>query len=573
MRSLLFTVFGVILAVTAGVSYLALSPAPERSSDSLTLVIETGSIPSPRANADAEGGNTPTSALGTGSSATQTTDQPSGNQPSLDEVIAARLRQAGQSSSATEASASNEDEAEPAAATGGSIAEGNGNADAGSVRTGGIGAAPPSTNTSFNAPAEASPPAGTVSITQMLAAKLGDGADAAAPAATDGAASQQAAGEEDGARNQPETRSSGQFSPNTAQSASSAKRAGRLGQSADPQVAANPNGEAAPLSAAQPASPGGSAPDLEIAALDPSIDQSSASQPQTQQPDAPPAAATPPDQTPEQTPDDAREAAAQPDTQPQSQRRLLSAADAPALPRQRGDFSLNGRIALVIRGLGVDAGLTERAIAQMPQQVAMGFVPYGDDLKIWTRRAQADRHDILIQIPLEPDNYPETNPGPHTLLTSLSIDENLAHLDWLLDRFNGVTGVTNYLGGKFASSPGAFAPMLMELKARDLLYLGDGKAANPASQELARQISLAFSVADTVIDRNKEPEAIQQSLAELEARARENGSVVAIGHAHGATLSALEGWIGTLNDKGLALVPVTEVVTPSAPRVSQSTDG
>ena len=559
MRSLLFTVFGVFLAVTAGVAYLALSPAPERPSDSLKLVIETGSIPSPRSNTGPEGSSMPTSALGTGSGAAETGDQPPGSQPSLDEVIAARLKQAGQSSDTAEATAFNQEAVEPGAAPGMLIAEGNGNADAGSARASDSGATPPSTNTSFNAPDTASAPSGTVSITQMLAARLNDSGEAGTVGGAQAPAGASASASAD-------LRDAMGSAPPAETGSDSAKTPGRLAQPADSQPDTLPADNGAPRPAAQPESPGDAAPDLEIAALDPSIDQ-------TAQRDAQPADTSGANVAPEQPEAEPRDAASQPNLQSANQPRRLSAAQAPALPRKRGEFSLAGRIALVIRGLGVDPGLTERALAQMPQQVAMGFVPYGDDLKTWTRRAQADRHDILIQIPLEPDNYPETNPGPHTLLTSLSIDENLAHLDWLLDRFNGVTGVTNYLGGKFASSPGAFAPMLMELKARDLLYLGDGQAANTASQELARQISLAFSVVDTMIDRNKEPEAIRQKLSELEARARETGAAVAIGHAHAATLSALEEWIGTLNDKGLALVPVTEVVTPSAPRVSQSTGG
>jgi len=113
----------------------------------------------------------------------------------------------------------------------------------------------------------------------------------------------------------------------------------------------------------------------------------------------------------------------------------------------------------------------------------------------------------------------------------------------------------------------------MELKARDLLYVDDSKAANPTTRQLARQVSLAYSVADVVIDSKRESDAIAQKLSELEAQARENGSAIAVGHAHAATLTAIESWLNSLNDKGLALVPITELTSEPAPRVSQSTGG
>ncbi len=547
MRALLFTVFGVFFAATAGVTYLALSPAPEQSSDSLKLVIETGSIPE-RQTAEA-GSDAPTGALGS-----ETASGESENRPSLDEVIAARLQQAGQREPA-EASSAGDDGAQPSSQT---VAEAGTDASEAADdanNTAASDTASTAAETGFEAPATASPPPGTVSITQMLAAELNNDDEDSGNSAGN---TQQTSAGPSGDAAEPE--------PAAQPASDSTKSAGRLPQATDREPAAEPADETATLASAESGPQSGSASETEIAALAPDI--ADATPPDTQSADT-----TAPEVTQEQPPAEPEETAAQPEEEPESLPRPLSAAEAPALPRQRGDFAVKGRIALIVRGLGVDAGLTERAIAQMPHQVAMGLVPYGEDLTTWTQRAQADRHDILIQIPLEPNGYPENNPGPHTLLTSLSIDENLEHLDWLLDRFDAVTGVTNYLGGKFASSPGSFAPMLMELKARDLLYVDDSKAANAATRQLARQVSLAYSVADIVIDTEREPEAIGRKLEALETQAREDGAVVAIGHAHADTLSALESWLATLNDKGLALVPITEVVAPPTPRVSQSTGG
>jgi len=579
MRTLLFTVLGVIVAATAGVSYLALSPAPERPSDSLKLVIETGSIPSTRTATDAAKGDVPTGALG----ASETASGEAGNEPSLDEVIAARLRQAADSEPAQDTSlpedATRQDKRKSAAAPSAtstipqivdnsapadSAANNESAPDGSTVRA----ASTADATTSSGSGGEVSntrntpeAPPGTVSITQMLAAELNkDDGDSAEPADS---STGQAAGEPAGLENGTAPASGGERTAPS--SLDTMKTAARLQQGTPATPPEDEPATAAPAQTVAPSASSGQSDETTVAALDPQLD----AQPDTQAADTAGAAVSE-----EQPPSAPRNATRQqPDEQPTAQPEPLASADAPALPRQRGAFQVRGRIALIIRGLGVKADLTEQAIAGMPQQVAMAFVPYGDDLKSGTQRARQDRHDILLQIPLEPKGYPDKNPGPHTLLTSLSIDENLEHLDWLLDRFDGITGVTNYLGGKFAESPGAFAPLMMELKARDLLYVDDSKAANTTTRQIARQVSLAYSVADIVIDAKRQPDAIQQKLSELETQARQNGSAIAIGHAHAATLEALQGWMRSLNDKGLALVPITELTTPPAPRVSQSTGG
>src|SRR4029079_18687189 len=84
--------------------------------------------------------------------------------------------------------------------------------------------------------------------------------------------------------------------------------------------------------------------------------------------------------------------------------------------------------------------------------------------------ARADGHEVLLQIPLEPNNYPTENPGPHTLLTTLPPDENMKRLEWLMSRYTGYVGVTNLMGAKFEATQNALTPVLEEVKARGLLY-------------------------------------------------------------------------------------------------------
>jgi len=542
MRALLLTVLGIGFAAIAGIGWLAISPAPERASDSMTLVIETGSISPTRSAA-----NSGEPAGGLGENAGAPKDR--ANAPSLDEVIAARLREANSRDQANTA-ASGETGAAPA----GKPAPGSQAADAKPAATGAL-QRPASTEqpaeADFAAPAESNPPPGTVSITQMLAAELNSG-EPTSDSQENGPADEPA---------QPasaQETSSGQAEPSAASGvAMESQSAQGIAPTGEPAAAPD-----APDSSEQTA----------IAALDPRIVPDTPGN-ATQDTIPSEAAETPEPSEVADTPGAAEETADESGAQTGFQPQLLAAGEAPPIPRKRGGFRLRGKIALIIRGLGVKPELTEQAIAKMPTQVAMAFVPYGEGLETWTERAKRDRHDVLIQIPLEPENYPETNPGPHTLLTSLSIDENLKRLDWLLDRFDGIAGVTNYLGGKFAGAPGSFAPILMELRARNLLYVDDSKAANATTRQLAKQVSLAYSVADVVIDRNREPAAIAEELTKLEATARANGSAIAIGHAHGATLSALESWLETLNDKGLALVPVSSLVQSPPSRVSQSTGG
>ena len=75
-------------------------------------------------------------------------------------------------------------------------------------------------------------------------------------------------------------------------------------------------------------------------------------------------------------------------------------------------------VAIVVGGLGVGAAKTVDAILKLPAAVTLAFTPYGSDPGKLVERARAQHHEILLQIPMEPYDYPDNDPGPQTLLTS-----------------------------------------------------------------------------------------------------------------------------------------------------------
>ncbi|MBS0528368.1 MAG: divergent polysaccharide deacetylase family protein, partial [Proteobacteria bacterium] len=91
-------------------------------------------------------------------------------------------------------------------------------------------------------------------------------------------------------------------------------------------------------------------------------------------------------------------------------------------------------IAVVIGGLGVGAAKTTDAIMKLPPAVTLAFTPYGSDPAKLVERARAQHHEILLQVPMEPYDYPDNDPGPQTLLTSLGTEQNIDRLHWHLSR-------------------------------------------------------------------------------------------------------------------------------------------
>jgi len=223
------------------------------------------------------------------------------------------------------------------------------------------------------------------------------------------------------------------------------------------------------------------------------------------------------------------------------------------------------RIAILLRGLGRDDRNSSDAVTKLPPAISLAFMPYVGGAQQWAKKATEQGHEVIVQLPLEPSDYPLNNPGPETLLASSAPDENASRLGTILARFEGYSGVTNLLGGKMLQSKNALRPILEEIKSRGLIYIGEGNNSHAVVRGLAGEIGLRYGGADVMIDAQPAPAAIQAALERLVAIARKDGSAIGLGYASRASIEQLDAWSRTLAAQGVTLVPVgTLAQTPGA---------
>ncbi len=158
------------------------------------------------------------------------------------------------------------------------------------------------------------------------------------------------------------------------------------------------------------------------------------------------------------------------------------------------------RIALIIGGLGVSDTATADAIAKLPEAVTLGFVPYGAEVAALATRARTAGHEILLQVPMEPFDYPDNDPGPQTLLTTLTPQQNIDRLYTVMGKIQGYVGMTNTMGARFTASEESFSPILRETAKRGLIFVDDGSNPRSAAGRIAGANNLPFVHADVVLD-------------------------------------------------------------------------
>jgi polysaccharide deacetylase 2 family uncharacterized protein YibQ len=213
------------------------------------------------------------------------------------------------------------------------------------------------------------------------------------------------------------------------------------------------------------------------------------------------------------------------------------------------------KIAVVVTSLGLSTDGTMAAIAKLPPDVSLSFSPYGASLADQIRKARENGHEVLLDLPLEPVNFPAQDPGPMAVLQSHSPGEAIARLDGVLGRANSYVGVSAALRSPVTATE-SWPLMLQELKDRGLLFVGDGLVG--VDDKALPAAGLVTLVADETPFRT----AIDAKLARALATAQRDGGAIVTLSARPISFERLLAFIASFPEKNVTLVPVSALVRP-----------
>lgn len=217
-------------------------------------------------------------------------------------------------------------------------------------------------------------------------------------------------------------------------------------------------------------------------------------------------------------------------------------------------------IAIVLDDVGLSRAMARRAIA-LPAPLTLSFMTYAKDLRRYTAEARAAGHELMLHVPMEPTNA-AYDAGPKVLRNDMSKDEIARRLEWGFNRFEGYVGINNHMGSKFTAASGGVSQVMRALRARDLLFLDSVTSGSSLAWRAAVSSGVPVARRDIFLDHDwRNADSIEDQLVALERIARRRGYAVGIGHPHRLTLDILAKWLPEARRRGIALVPISAIVT------------
>ena len=214
-------------------------------------------------------------------------------------------------------------------------------------------------------------------------------------------------------------------------------------------------------------------------------------------------------------------------------------------------------VAIVIDDMGLDRNRGARVTA-LPGPLTLSYLTYSDGLTAQADAARDSGHEVMAHVPMEPEG--SADPGPGALVLGTTAAEIRARLDAYLNGWSGYVGINNHMGSRLTADRPTMDVVMSELQTRGLLWLDSKTGAGTVGEASAAALGVPHIGRDVFLDNEDARAAIDEQLGKVEALARSQGYAVAIGHPRDLTIQALAAWLPTLEQKGIALVPITEIV-------------
>ncbi len=220
------------------------------------------------------------------------------------------------------------------------------------------------------------------------------------------------------------------------------------------------------------------------------------------------------------------------------------------------------KVAIVIDDFGYNRSETTQGFIDLEQPITMSVLPYTPRTDEIADAAHRAGKEVLAHIPMQPEDWPNIDPGDGVLLLSHSAADVRRLTGAAIDAVPHAVGANNHMGSAFTKDRTRMRAVLETLGARGLFFVDSMTTPQSVGLSEASRAGIRATrnhmFIDSRIDEHGQLD-VAAELEELAELARRRGAAVGIGHPSERTLRALRRVLPRMEGQGIDLVYVSEL--------------
>lgn len=201
-----------------------------------------------------------------------------------------------------------------------------------------------------------------------------------------------------------------------------------------------------------------------------------------------------------------------------------------------------------------------KEFASIQYPLAIAVLPHLEYTKQTAQIAKKAGKTVFLHFPMAPKSYPNTDPGKGAVLPNMPqliidgiVKENFENIGVAVDGFN------NHMGSGITEDAVKMQQILLASKKYTNRFVDSRTTADTKAYAECRKAGYKCGENRLFIDNDNSVEAILEKIYEAAEKARDDGSIIAIGHIRPNTLQALKIALPELEKRNYKLVSVTKL--------------
>lgn len=236
---------------------------------------------------------------------------------------------------------------------------------------------------------------------------------------------------------------------------------------------------------------------------------------------------------------------------------------APGLKGEILAGAIRGRIGIIVDDFGYIRNRLTAGFMNINERLTFSVIPGHRYSRILAEEAARSGHEVIVHMPMEPENYNGRDEEEFILLYGMEKDAALARIRRAFLEIPQAVGMNNHEGSLATLDTVLMEVLASELKSRNSYFVDSYTTPDTRAQEIMEKRGVPNRGRHVFLDNADDADYIRRQLVKLAARAENTGEAIGIGHVgsnHLNTLEVLSEEIPRLKAQGFKFVYISELV-------------
>lgn len=222
-------------------------------------------------------------------------------------------------------------------------------------------------------------------------------------------------------------------------------------------------------------------------------------------------------------------------------------------------FVRASQIALIIDDMGNNE--KDAMAFTLPSNVTFAILPNKHLSKTFSKRATAQQREVILHMPME--SLAGSNQEKNALLSTMPPLQIIQTLKTALSTVPDAVGVNNHMGSRLTQLTLPMSVTMEFLHERGLFFVDSRTTKYSKAEVIAKRKGVLSTKRNVFIDHIPSSEQIDKQFHRLLRLSKKHGYAVGIAHPYPQTLEYLNVHLQTLQEHGIELVKLSDVLSSS----------